>query len=52
MPLKSNKKNADSNGVQKKNSRLKTIFKKHNQDKITLRGIKDFFIDIFYRVDI
>ena len=50
MPLKSKKKNADSNGSHKSGNTLKAIFRRYNPDKVTFDGIKNFFGYTFYRI--
>lgn len=50
MPLKRKRKNVESNGVEKSQSVIITVFKKYNSDKVTIQGIKNFAQVMFYRI--
>lgn len=49
MPLKSKKRNATNNGRYRKHL-IKSVFKRYNPEKVTLKGICNFLGYIFYRV--
>ncbi|MBR6609506.1 MAG: M23 family metallopeptidase [Oscillospiraceae bacterium] len=49
MPFKSKNNNARNNGSRKTESILKTIYKRYNPEKVTIKGLKNFFGMVFYK---
>ena len=49
MPFNSKNNNARNNGSRKTESILKTIYKRYNPEKVTIKGLKNFFGMVFYR---
>lgn len=50
MPLKRKVKKTGGNGNEERTSQIIIIFKRYNEEKITLKGIEKFLLTIFYRV--
>ena len=48
MPLKSKEK-AKNDGTKKAGSKLNTMFRRYNPDKVTINGLKNFFGLVFYK---
>ncbi len=48
MPLKSKEK-AKNNGTEKSGTKLSAMFRRYNPDKVTVKGLKNFFKLVFYK---
>lgn len=49
MPFKRKENSTKNNGTRKTESILKTIFKRYNPEKVTINGLKNFFLMVFYK---